>query len=426
LVVAALSVSLVVVVGSGVADGASRARAGGADLVGRTGAPVYVIYWSGLGGREGALARVEPKTLTPLGERTGLGAVLSWAFSPDRREFAYVADGRVDMLRLLVLNSRRVTESIPVGSDPSWPSAVSSSSPVGVFWLTRGSAVVLWRGSYQIVDLPSRHVSPRTRLGGQLVDAKQAGSQVVLLLQPTGRLGSAQLLLVQANGQARRVVLSKIEAGAISTHERGVMVARGATPGLAVNPDGHIAYVVVGGSPVAMIDLANRAVSYHTLAHTTSFTTRSLKEPLSRTEREAHLLASGQLALTGTDTQVTVRADGSEHDTLTPAGLELIDPHTWQAKMLDPKASAAIVLGNLVVTQHVSTTVAYGTDGQPLWRYAKNPGSGLWWGNRPYLYLRSYNKQDQPGMAIIDARNGHLIGSQNTFFSIDSLDPHSN
>jgi hypothetical protein len=396
---------------------------------------VYVVYWGGLGGRMGALARVDPRTLSPLGGRTGLGAVISGAFSPDGRGFAYVADGRVQKLRVLDLNSRRITESIPVGSDPSWPSAPSSSL-FRVFWLTEGRLIVLWNGSYQIVDLPSGHVSPRTRLGGQRVDAKQAGSQAVLLLQPARGVGFAQLLIVPADGHARRVALAEVEAGTAYTRLRGVRVGRGVTPDLAVNSDAKIAYVVGGGSPVAAVDLQTGTVSYHTLTHTISFTTRLLnwldpqaqaKEPLAGSLREAHLLASGQLAVTGADEQVTVSADGSEHDTRTPAGLQLIDPRTWQAKMIDPKARTAIVLGNLLVTQHGTTTVAYGTDGHLRWRYANPSGAGFpWWGDRPYLYLRRFNKQDQPSMTIIDARTGHLISTQNAFFSIYSLDPLTN
>jgi hypothetical protein len=137
-------------------------------------------------------------------------------------------------------------------------------------------------------------------------------------------------------------------------------------------------------------------------------------------------LASGQLAVSGGDTKLAVGTNRAVTSTTTSAGVELVDTNAWTAKMLDRQARSVFALGDTLISRDSTATVAR-TARAVLWRYSIQPSTRYqgppYWGDRPYLYLRQVTPNGEPGTAVLDTANGHLLATTGKFLTIYSLDP---
>jgi len=134
---------------------------------------------------------------------------------------------------------------------------------------------------------------------------------------------------------------------------------RMSSPGLAVDAAGDRAFVVGGNAPVAEIDLATLAVSYHELSTSISLFSRvrnwlepaaAAKMPSSGPMRYARWLGNGVLAVWGSDIHVT-GSGRSVESFETAAGVKLIDTRNWSVRTLDGNASRlAVADGTLLVS----------------------------------------------------------------------------
>jgi hypothetical protein len=156
-------------------------------------------------------------------------------------------------------------------------------------------------------------------------------------------------------------------------------------PGLAVDPQRGIAYIVDGGGLVGAVRLSNLSVSYHQLrSGSASLLTRFsdwLTPPAQAKEANgptvtAQWLGAGLIAVAGGRETF---AGGV--DTSTPSGLRIVNTHDWSVRMLDPNADSAWVGDGILLATgtsarytskgshiHREGLVAYGPDGSLRWR----------------------------------------------------------
>ncbi|MGH3113447.1 MAG: hypothetical protein ACRDOP_08270, partial [Gaiellaceae bacterium] len=123
-------------------------------------------------------------------------------------------------------------------------------------------------------------------------------------------------------------------------------MSRSVDPALAVDEDGERAFVVGAGPLVAEVDLETMEVRYHELARPVSLLGRLLdllepeaiaKGPTEGATRKAVWLGNDLLAVTGSDTNVSVGADEQVEERISPAGLSLIDTERWSVRLLEER-----------------------------------------------------------------------------------------
>jgi hypothetical protein len=116
------------------------------------------------------------------------------------------------------------------------------------------------------------------------------------------------------------------------------------SPGLAVDRAGNRAFIVGEGEPVAEVDLASGAVSYHPLAlRVPARAAKSISGPT----LSAEWLGNGLLAVTGT---IYGGIDESTHlIRQTPVGLRIVDTGTWSVRTSDPAVSWIVRSGPWLV-----------------------------------------------------------------------------
>jgi hypothetical protein len=247
------------------------------------------------------------------------------------------------------------------------------------------------------------------------------GALVLLLVPAT--LGPVGLAVAGSDGSYRSVELSRIEAG-LSTTEPPNSYHQRDDAGLAVDRAGGRAYVVAAGDPVAEVDLASLAVTYHVPAQPISLLGRlhdwvepqaQAKELLTRSTRAAIWLGDGRFAVVG--------MNGTGHWTtrrlevkMVPSGLQVVDTRDWSARTVDPRSSDLEVAKNALLTwglgwdaetQKGTGLTVYGPRGQkrfhlfgvqPLWGAQVVNGRAFVW------------KQNlEHGYAIVSLRTGKLV-----------------
>jgi hypothetical protein len=176
------------------------------------------------------------------------------------------------------------------------------------------------------------------------VVARSTGG-LVFISAPTAdypnEIGVTTLTVVSASGSVRSVVLDRILTGVRPPDESnpigGLRIA-----GLAVDTAGNRAFVVGAGEPIAEVDLASLAVTYHG-------GTRTLAKVLDGPYREATWLANGAIAVTGYDGHVAKDAGGNLTESETPAGLTLVDTHDWSARTIDPATTSVQAVDDRLV-----------------------------------------------------------------------------
>jgi hypothetical protein len=297
---------------------------------------------------QATLARLDPVSLRVVGGRTlDLGDFQSLpAFSPDGRLLA-VADA-VPSGEVRVVDLRRMRTVF--------------DSEVGVASVRDELGALAWLGQ-RLVALLAEEASDGflvklVGLRGQIVEGgripgpswvRQGATSdrrlVLLLGGPThAAFRPTEIAVVETDGGVRTVSLTRLPSGSI---EEG-LVYRSLDPGLAVDPEGERAFVVGAGAPVAEIDLETMEVRYHEPARPITLLGRLLdwlepdaiaKGPTEGSFRHAVWLGNGLLAVTGADTDVSVRNEGEVEERTTPAGLSLVDTDRWTVRTLDERVS---------------------------------------------------------------------------------------
>jgi len=419
--------ALAAVAGSGVVG---FAGSDASSALARTAAPAPQLAQL-LGFADARLVRIDPQSLRPLsGTRIAVGpggcaprqggiacwTNPPWTVSPNGTRLA-VAENDASSLRLVDVARMRVTASARVGGG-----AIGALA-----WLAPGTLLAVQeipgeRQRLLAVDLVKRQVTTRKALSGSVKRLAKTGQELVLLLGPAQSIGVARIAVADRRGTVRFVRLERILAGSKLLGTGSDHRVDSQLPGLAVDPEGHRAFVV-GKNLAAEIDLRTLAVSYHTLQPKASFLSRvwNWLEPTAAAKqvsgyfREAHWLGGDLLAVSGTDT---------EQGETQPAGLLVADTRGWSVRTIDRSAMSFEAVGDVLLAIGGSwdasterTTgiglVAYGVDGTE--RYQLFDGQQAWfalvYGGRAYVGISG---QGAEPLRIVDLATGQVVGTRQT------------
>lgn len=308
------------------------------------------------------VGKLDPRSLEPRrGLRVPLGSASGpWAFSPDGSQVAFGGDKAI---RIIDLKGKRVAADLPkrgiVGAI-AWPEPRRLLVTTGFSWELGVDALVL--------DPVAARLVSRRALGGSLMDWAPMPEGLLLLLGPPAGIGSARLVVFSAREGIRVLPLARVPAGFESEElERGFSVDRFRTPGLAfapgptpalpLAPGKGRAFVAWAADEIAEVDLASLRVTYHPLDKETSLLGRlsDWLEPPAEAKgaedgslRRALWLGNGLLAVYGFDDHAYFKG-GSQGQRTTPAGLRLVDTRSWSWRLLEPRATAAILAGTTLL-----------------------------------------------------------------------------
>jgi hypothetical protein len=371
------------------------------------------------------LARLDPRTLRPLpGGRLKLdgGAWPMMAVAPDR-SMAVLGSGAGELIVVDLVHLRRLGA---VRTD------VGGEAAFGWSWVGRSRLLLIGtahQAATQVlaVDVGARRVVGRQRFDGVVQGYARLPHGLALLVTPANAIGRARLVVADASAGLRTVALGQINAGfkqLDDTDGSGPRVEQ-AVPGIAADPAGRRIYVVPGAGPVAEVDVASLAVTYHRLGRSASPLQRLARwwappaeaKIISGPSRSALWLGDGQLAVTGYD------GSAKGHHLEIPSGLELIDTASWTARQVDRHSgSAMLAAGRLLAfgtafgTGQHGANQGYGLtlygpgDRQPVHRFgAKQVGWIQVDGDLAYVQLMDANLSNVEDYAVVDLRSGHVL-----------------
>ena len=265
------------------------------------------------------LRRVHPLTLAPAGAPVRLDGFLSggWARSPDGGRLALsVSDrGRVQIV------SRRASRVVRTNRRTAWwllgwPRA---RRVVGLGYADKTSAPVV------VVDPLGGRVLRSTQIAGNVVAGVPSQDGLALLIAPPGRIADAELAVLDADGNERRIPLPGVPAGFVPPDAEGN--ARAITPGLAVR-DG-VAYIATD-TRVLELDLT----SGERIAHPLGASARAAKGSRGN-QRSINLVGPHQLTVSGEDhAGLIVRS----------IGVRVVDTRTWSARRVEGGARGSLPL----------------------------------------------------------------------------------
>jgi hypothetical protein len=369
------------------------------------------------GGNSSYLVRVDPRTLRPRGRGLDLpGCSSSPTFAPDRARLALGGpDGRICLIRTKTLRLGRVLQTRLEGDVPTlqW----LGSSLLALVWGEQGMLVAA-------VDTRSGQVISTRSLEGSMQQTAPTPAGMLLLLGPAEGIGVSRLLRFQADGTLAEVAtLDRIPSGSefSGRPEEG---GRHARPGLAVDRSGDRAFVVGGGTPVAEVDLKTSNVVYHDLARPVSLLGKvhdwleppaEAKVPPEGPSREAIWLGGGLLAVSGWNDRKSVERD-QVHFWAEPAGITLVDTHSWSSHLLDGAAqSMTVASGNLLTFSALWDSALDDPAGSGLTAYG--PGGNArfhLFGSRAILSVqtlgnRAFVRAAKPGYSVIDLDSGRIL-----------------
>lgn len=314
-----------------------------------------------------------------------------WTFSPERRLVAFARNERLGVrsLRLVDVERMRVSANVPLSGDPVGALAWPAPGRLLALQEDSGTQVLL------AVDLETRRMTARRRLGGAVETLARTPNGLVLLVAPAGAIGPARLVVADSRAAVRSLVLTRMVAGlkVLGTARHAVDHR---SPGLAVDPEGRRAFVVAPRL-VAEVDLTSLAVAYHELGS---------REPAALTKtttgfwRRAQWLGGGLLAVSGSD---------SESIRTRPAGLLVVDTRSWRVRTLDRDASHFVREGDLLLATGSVGLTAYGLDGAK--RFAVFDGIQAFvaevYDGRAYVWVRG-----QEPLRIVDLMSGDVVGER--------------
>ena len=296
---------------------------------------------------EAALVRIDPQTLRPVdGKGLDLGRVHGFpTFSPDGELLAFTDVYSYGQVQVVNVEHLRTVARVDIGEE-------SVRDPVGpLAWLDDRLLAVVEDGRpgdlvVALVDAFRGSVDESGRVHGPTWVQQSASSDrhlVLLLGRPTqGVFRPTELAVADSEGRVRTVTLARISSGLVEDEP----VSRSVDPALAVDEDGERAFVVGAGALVAELDLETMEVRYHELSRPVSLLGRLLdwlepqaiaKGPTEGVTRKAVWLGNDLLAVTGSDTDVSVGADDEVEESIVPAGLSLIDTKQWGVRLVDER-----------------------------------------------------------------------------------------
>ena len=301
----------------------------------------------------------DPRTLRPLGRRRVPIPKQTWIQSlhADGRTVALAA-GRV---WLVDAETMRVTGSRLVRG------GVSGLAWIGSHLAVLTQAAVLW------LDRSGRQVSS-TGLDGRAVRwAATANGFVVLTEARAGASMPPSLTWSAPDGDPRTVVLDQVTAGHDPDEGAfGTLIA----PGMAVDDIGDRAVVVQSDGPIAEVDLATMAVTYHDL-RTAAFLPSAEAKLSDWSNLEAQWLGDDLVAVWGNKSITLTDGQGSDDFSMREValGLSLLDLRSWSMCEVDPTVvDVAITNGRMLARatgtegRNDDTLVAYDSAGRALWR----------------------------------------------------------
>ena len=296
---------------------------------------------------EAALVRIDPQTLRPVdGKGLDLGRVHGFpTFSPDGELLAFTDVSSYAQVQVVNVEHLRTVARVDIGEE-------SVRDPVGpLAWLDDRLLAVVEDGRpgdlvVALVDPFRGSVDESGRVHGPTWVQQSASSDrhlVLLLGRPTrGVFRPTELAVADSEGRIHTVTLARISSGLVEDEP----VSRSVDPALAVDEDGERAFVVGAGALVAELDLETMEVRYHELSRPVSLLGRLLdwlepqaiaKGPTEGVTRKAVWLGNDLLAVTGSDTDVSVGADDEVEESIVPAGLSLIDTKQWGVRLVDER-----------------------------------------------------------------------------------------
>lgn len=296
-----------------------------------------------------ALVRVDPRTLVPAGERLPLG-VLSGPFvrSPEGSLLAVGAGSAIAFVDPAAMRNlgELFLKPYPNVAILSWPTSrvlFAQSCCPDVDHLL-------------VVDPTTRKIVARSPLRFDTIGTGRLPNAIAYLSSPSNRIGPPSVVVIDAdaNSQVFRP-LSRISAGRHWHKLHGKEVLELRQPGFTVDPDRRIAYVVPSSSLAAELDLRTGAVAYHALTGSARRLAHTEKQ-FNGTTRYAQWLGDGRIAVAG------VR-HASRGATSTPAGVALLDTHTWRMQTLDPAASGFVAEGRYLLALEARAVKVFTTDG---------------------------------------------------------------
>lgn len=297
------------------------------------------------------LVWLDPLTLKVKGSQSlNLPAFSTWRQSPDASRLVF--SGHAGTLRFVDANSLRMigTVRLPGFTDPD------------MAWATPRTLFVFDTLSIAAVDPVTLRVKWRKRLPtaftpfGPESEASTPSGLIFLLSPMDGSVGATTLVSVDLAGRFRSIVLPQIQSGA-TQDPSGASLFTGSQPGLAIDPVGGQAYIVGGTGTVAQVDLSTLAVSSHNQPRTLAHADKVLSGPT----REAIWLGDGLIAVTGENDRAWLDANHKYQETVSPAGLTIIDTRTWTTRLVDPGVSAVTVAGGTLLASGESWDTTTGT-----------------------------------------------------------------
>ncbi len=366
-------------------------------------APVVLgISWEGTG----KLTWVDARKLVPVGRRVDVGSPPTGlaARSPDGRTIA-LSSGTKAELRFVDVRAMRATGRLVVGGTGSLRQSI---------WPRPERLVAVRSGldaEVVVVDPRTRKVLARRPLGGQPLNVIPAGKRLVVLLAPKDAIGQAHLAVVGITGGIRTLPLPRVEAGFTpprTEHDPG----RHVLPGVAVDPRG-IRAVVVTREAVVEVDLdAMAVIQQHPLRARTPAAVSKLIEGWGLA---AIWLREGAVAVFGwTD---LVEGDRVVHAT---TGVELVDVADGIRRSLDPTATYAMRMGDVLLTFGGSALRGYDLEGNVRFELLRGRDTAYVQIARRWIYV---GRDNSTAFTVVDVRAAKVVGTAKTPYPTIVLGP---
>jgi hypothetical protein len=376
------------------------------------------------GDRSTELARLDPRTLRPLpgGQLELEGTWPMLAVNPDRSVVVLGSEvGDLTIVDLAHLRRLGVVRTDPAGGATFGWGWVGPSRLLLIGTVQESATEVL------AVDVGTRRVVRRQRFDGVVQGYVRLPRGLAMLVTTPNTIGRARLVVSDVDASLRTLTLTEISAGfrqLDDTDGSGPRMEQ-AVPGIVADPAGRRVYVVPGDGPLAEVELAKMAVTYHRLGRSASALQRLASwwappaeaKIVSGPSRSALWLGDGQLAVTGYD------GSAKGHHLEIPSGLELIDTASWTKRKVDQHSSGAVLaagrllaFGTAFGTGRDAANQGYGLtlygpgDRQPEHRFGTQQ---VGWvqvdGGLAYVQLMDANLGTMEGYAVMDLRSGRVL-----------------
>jgi hypothetical protein len=362
---------------------------------------VLGVSWEG----HGMLARLDARTLTPVGHRIdiGTGSTSLVARSPAGRMIA-LGHGGVPELRFVDLLTMRAVGRLRL---PGFGPVLHG------FWPAADRLIVLRAGENPeavVVDPRTRRVRSRLRLAGEVSGTASTAGKLLVLLAPRAAIGPARLAVIRADGAIRTVALPGISAGfAPPLNEE--TPGRQASPGLAVAPNGKRA-AIVAPDTVLDIDLDTLEIRREPLSVRSSARVGKWIEGWGR---RALWIDDDTVAVSGWSYSLV-----GKQPTRSTVAVRLVDVRTGESSTLDPTAAWVTRVGDTLLASGGSALRGYRLDGTLRFELLAGEDSGYIQTAGRYAYVGSGNSTR---FVVVDTRAGQVLGTIRTPYSTIVLGP---